>query len=63
MESNVMQLPIYAKVICLIGAVLVVFLLAAWELVNDWIAGAAKALRKAIKSFISPKKPVLPKRI
>jgi hypothetical protein len=63
MESNVMQLPIYVKVICLIGAVLIVFLLAAWELVNDWIASAAKALRRTSKSFFSPKKPFLPKRV
>ena len=40
MEPQVLQLPLYVKVIALIGAALVVFVLAAWELVKKWIGPA-----------------------
>ena len=63
MQPQVMQLPLYVKVIALIGAVLVVFILAAWELVNEWTATAARAILRAIKSIFAPKKPVLSKRV
>ena len=61
MESNVMQLPLYVKIIAVIGSVLVIFILAAWELVNEWIATAARAVVKFVRSRLTPKKPILPK--
>jgi hypothetical protein len=61
MESQVMQLPLYVKVTALVGAVLVVFILAAWELVNEWIASAARAVVKFVRSKLTPRKPILPK--
>jgi hypothetical protein len=61
MESQAMQLPIYVKILALIGAVLVIFILAAWEQVTKWIAGAAWAVVRSVKSRVAPKKPVLSK--
>jgi len=60
MESQVMQLPLYVKIIALVGAVLVVFILAAWELVNELIAGVARAVAKFFRSKVIAKKPILP---
>jgi hypothetical protein len=52
MENQVMQLPLYVKIVALVGAVLVVFILAAWELVNEWIGSAARAVVKPFRSGI-----------
>lgn len=56
MESQAMQLPLYVKVIALIGAVMVVFVLAAWELVKDWIATAMKTVVGEVKPKFARKK-------
>jgi hypothetical protein len=61
MEPQAMQLPIYVKILALIGAVLVIFILAAWEQVTKGIASAARAVVRSVRSRLTPKKPVLPK--
>jgi hypothetical protein len=53
-----MQLPLYVKIVALIGVALVVFLVAAWELVKEWIPSAARAVVEAFKSRFTRKKPV-----
>jgi hypothetical protein len=63
METLEMQLPFYVKIIGVAGAMLVIFVLAAWELVNEWIASAAKAFVRAFKPRVTPKKPILPKSV
>jgi purine-cytosine permease-like protein len=57
MESQVMQLPLYVKITALIGAALVIFVLAAWEVVNEWLASAARAIVRGVKSKPAHKKP------
>jgi hypothetical protein len=51
-----MQTPLYLKIITLVGGMLVVFLMAGWELVNKWITGVAKAIFRS--SHSGTKKPI-----
>ena len=50
MEPPVMQIPIYLKILAVIGTVTIIFLLAAWELVTEWIARCTGVFVKALKS-------------
>ncbi len=63
MEPQGMQLPLYVKILALIGTGIVVFLLAAWELVKELIARNARVYMKAFKPRFTRKKPVVPKRV
>lgn len=45
-----MQTPLYVKIVTVVGAVLIVFLIAAWELVNEWIMRGVKSISRTFRS-------------
>lgn len=61
MENQVMQIPLYVKILVLIGCALVIFILSAGELIKKWIT--LNAVASALKSRSFRRKPTLSKRL
>jgi hypothetical protein len=61
MEPPVMQLPIYVKILALVGTAIVIFVLAAWEWVTEWLARSARVCVRLFKSRLTRRGPAGPK--